>query len=124
MASQPANSTIRVYRALRGQRSLLRNESLKAISGNMRALILQVPGEEVPATDYSYDTTRKGVTPYDRAGLPIVVSVRATKTWETATSLTGVDIARQIGPDKIVTNTADGLTSATNSDLHKAAQDA
>ena len=124
MASQPANSTIKVYRALRGQRALVRNESLKAFSGNMRPLFLQVPGEEVPATEYAYDTSRKGVTPYDRAGLPIVVTLRATKSWATATSLSGVAIAQQVGPDKLVTNTATGLASATNSDLHKKAQDA
>lgn len=124
MANQPANSTIKVYRTLRGQRNLSRYESLKTISGNLRGMFVQVPGEETPATDYTYDTTRKGVTPYDRAGLPVVVSARAVKSWTTAAAFTGVDIAVRIGPDQFLRNTATGLADAEDSDLFKVAQDA
>jgi hypothetical protein len=124
MASQPLNESIKVYRTVRGFRNSLRNESVKAFTGNLRPLALQVPGEEVPSVDVLTRDTNKGVTPYDRTGRPVVVGIRATKDFSTVATLTGIAAPFAIGNDKFVENTEAGLASDTESDLHKAAQDA
>lgn len=123
MASQPANSTISVYRVIRGQRGATRHESIKALTGGLRKLDLQVPGDERPGVvALTLDTVNKGVTPYDRAGLPIVVGAKVTKDFSTIETLAGIASPVAIGHDRFVENSAAGLASGTNSDLQKKAR--
>jgi hypothetical protein len=121
---------------MRSQRDWDRNETIKAKTGHLRKLILQQPGLETPfvAIGTSFDTTRKGLSSYDRNGLPIVVGARATQAFETIENLTGIALPIEIGQDKFITNSVvkstDGsgnvfyssTSAATTRDLFKDAQ--
>jgi hypothetical protein len=123
MASQPLNENIKVYRTVRGFRNSLRNESVKALTGNLRALALQVPGEEVPSVGALTRDANLGVTPYDRTGRPVVVGARAVTDFASVESLTGIAAPFAIGNDKFVENSEAGLEIAARSDLQKQARD-
>jgi hypothetical protein len=124
MASQPLNGDVKVYLTLRGQRSGVRQENVKALTGSLRKLELQVPGAERPSVGaLTVDANTKGVSSYDRAGRPVVVGAKAIKDFKTVASMTGVAFPVQIGQDKFVENTAAGLAStAAGADLQKQAR--
>lgn len=126
MASQPLNTAIKVFRTLRSQRSGVRHESVKALTGGLRSLDLQVPGLETPDVyALTRDTNTKGITTYDETGRPIVIGIRAVKDFSVIETLTGVDIPVVIGQDKFIQNTTAGLaTVAAGADLQKQARDA
>ena len=126
MASQPLNTSISVFRQLRSERDGRRQESVKAITDHLRALLLQVPGQEIPAVvNLTLQAGTSGETSYNRAGRPLVVGVRQAKDFQTVNSLTGVDFFVEIGQDRFIQNTAAGLASdAAGADLFKQAQTA
>lgn len=121
MASQPLNTGIKIYRTLRGQRGLVRHESVKAITSKQRTLELQVAGQERPEVyALTRDANTKGVTSYDALGRPVVIGARAVKNFNVVERLTGVTFPVEIGHDKFVENTAAGLASDTaGGDLQK-----
>jgi len=88
MASQPANTDIRVHRRVRSYRQDLRHTSVLQLTGDISTLIMSVPSEEVLVTE-----TRDGSTAgllvttaldADRAGLPVVRELRPVTTFEEA----------------------------------------
>lgn len=104
-SSQPANSTITVYRRLRFQRQDQRHDSVRSVlSPGFRALEAVVPGEEVRVIR-NFDTSFKS----DRyfRGHQVYVYNRAPVTYATAVStLTGIEIPFQIGRDKFLNKDA------------------
>lgn len=117
MASQPLNSTIQVFRRLRGERNGLRHESIKALTAGLRPLILQIPGAEVPAVEAKTRDANKGVTTYDEKGRPLVVGYRATTDFHVYANFSGVNFPVRIGQDKFIENTPVGLGVAAQADL-------
>lgn len=126
MASQPLNTTIKVYQRVRAQREINRYDSVKNIIGRLRPLIAVVPGEEVRTaygtrtsqpTDFSpfMGSAAAGAT----RGLPITVGPKAAKDFKTVAQLAGVDFPVEIGQDKFVQETeanaaVDLFTNAKN----------
>lgn len=127
MASQPSNTSISVYRQVRAFRNDQRLESIKAITGKLRNLVLSVPAQEDRVEVKGRDTTVQGTSSYfgqaaagATRGFPVVVGTRAAKDLEVVETLSGVDFIVTVGRDRFVTNDADSLTN----DLHQQVRDA
>ncbi len=110
MASQPANTSIKVSQRLKGVRKSLRHESVAALTKKLRPLILSVPGEEVLIGVLARDTSVKDFSPYmgegrtsATRGMPIVVGALSEVTFANAEeNLAGVDFSIKIGTDKFL----------------------
>lgn len=127
MAGQPANTDIKVYRALRTYRQAHRHESVGALIKRLRPQVLSVPGEEVLVGALTRDTNTADFSPYmgearhnAGRGFPIVVGLLGqVSASNAATNLPDIDFPFQIGENTFITNTEAGLTG----DLHQDARD-
>lgn len=127
MASQPANTTISVFRRIRSYRQMHRHESVAALIKRLRPLVMSIPADEILVEVKSRDTAVADFSPYmgearhnATRGFPIVIGLKDQTSFSNAqTNITEVDFAFQIGHDKFLTNTTAGLTR----DLHQDARD-
>ena len=111
MSAQPANTSISIYRALRTQRQILRNDSVAAIIKRLRPLVLVKPGEEILVGVVNRDTTVADFSPYmgqaaagATRGFPIVIELLPVATFAQGQSMNShVDFAFQVGSDKFIT---------------------
>lgn len=125
MSSQPANSTISIFRTVRSYRKALRHEAIAALTKRLRPLIMSVPGEETLVGVLARDTTVQDFSPYcgearfgAGRGFPIVVGLYQVKTFATAQeNLPSIDFAFQIGSDLFLHNVASGLDQDLQGDL-------
>lgn len=111
--SQPANSTISVYRRVRTQRRDERHDSVKSVlSPGLRTLELVAPGEEtriVRNYDASFKTDR-----YWR-GHQVYVNNRTVPTYANAVAgIANIEVPFQIGRDKFFGN----VEASLDNDLH------
>ena len=87
MASQPANTTINVFRRLRLFREHLRHESVKNITSWLRGLVFSVVGEEIRTINGVLDTTVSDLSVVAKDGFPITVGPRAAKDFSAVETL-------------------------------------
>ena len=126
MASQPANTDIKVYRTIRSYRQMHRHDSVAALIKRLRPLVMSVPAQEILVEVKTRDASVKDMSPYmgearhtASRGFPIVIGLKGQVSFSNAqTNITSVDFAFQIGHDKFVSNTVAGLTR----DLHEDAR--
>lgn len=121
MASQPANSTIKVYRSVRAYRQMHRHDSVEAITKHLRPLVMSVPGEEVLTGVLTRNTSLKDFSSYmgqasagATRGMPVVVGVKSTTSFADAQSGLTVAPALKIAGDKFLTNDSANV----DDDLH------
>lgn len=125
--SQPLNSTVNVYRRVRGQRNMQRHDSIKNITHKLRTLILQPPHQEIRTQVVSRDTSVTDFSTYmgqakgvATRGHPIVIGTVARKNFNVVNNMTGLDFPVKIGSDKFVQLVSGSATR----DLHQDARDA
>lgn len=136
MSSQPLNSDILVYRNVRSYRQGLRHESVKAMTGKLRQLVLQVPGQEIQTqvnkrdvnvADFSsFMTAQAWASPTGGAvrGMPIVIGTRGTRDLNAVNVLTAGTInVFEIGTDKFVEKKVESTTTNLFSDVQGTALD-
>lgn len=114
MSAQPLNTSISVFRTIRTQRNILRNDSVAAIIKHLRPLVTIVPGGEITVGVLSRDTTTKDFSPYmgqasygSGRGFPIVIGTLKQLSFadaqaeivDPASLDSSVDFAFQIGSD-------------------------
>lgn len=122
MADQPLNADIAIFRAVRSQRNILRGDSIKAQTGDLRPLVIVVPGKEVLVETKSFDTSKRDFSPWGQNGQPIVVGVKAQKDISLVETMTDVTLI-QVGSDKlIVSDTAAHAAGASTGDVFAKAQ--
>lgn len=127
MADQPLNTDIQIFRTVRSQRAMARNDSIKNITGRLRRLFLVEPGREIYT---SYGARMTSVTdfspfmgearPLASRGLPITIGVRAVKDFSAIETMVGVDFPVVIGQDAFVQETA----ATVGGDIQQSARDA
>lgn len=124
MAAQPLNTSISIYRTVRSKREAVRHESIAAITKRLRPLIMVVPGEEDLVEVKTRDTSVADFSPYmgearhdASRGFPIVIGLKDTVTFTSALSIADTDFFLQVGADRFITNTADGLDGDLFGDL-------
>lgn len=130
MASQPANSTISVFRTVRSYRAAHRHEAVAALTKKLRPLYMSVPGEENLVGVLARDTSLADFSPYcgegrptATRGFPIVVGLLPQKPFEHAQEgITGVDFSFTVGMDKFLAPTSAGLSRDLHADLRDDAQ--
>lgn len=118
MSAQPANTEISIFRTARSMRQILRHESVKAIIGRLRPLIMVVPGDEILVGVLTRDTANKDFSPYcgqaaagALRGFPIVVGLEPVMSFSQAeTTVPNGDFPFVIGSDWFIQNTEAGLT--------------
>lgn len=114
MASQPANSTIRVHRRVRAYRQDLRHNSIKDLTMRMRPLIMSVPGEQVLVTE----TRDAVVSDAFRSGHPVVRYLREVTTFEEAAEgISGLNFPVKIGRDKFLEKSTANVADDLHQDL-------
>lgn len=126
MSAQPANTTISVFRSVRGRRADHRHDSVESLTKKLRPLHLIVPGEEITSGVQTRDTAFADFSPYmgeaspvASRGMPVVVGLNATVDFAYAEeNLPGVGMSFQIGRDKFITNDSSSLSR----DLHRDAR--
>lgn len=108
MSAQPLNTSISVFRTIRTQRNILRNDSVAAIIKHLRPLVTIVPGGETTVGVLARDTTTKDFSPFMgqaswKAGLrgfPIVIGTLKQLSFADAQAhIASADFAFQIGSD-------------------------
>jgi len=109
MADQPLNQDIQIFRTVRGQREILRHDSVKNIIGKLRRLILVEPGCELRTEYGTRSTTVTDFSPFmgmaaagATRGLPITVDIRTAEDFSCVDDMTGIDFPVEIGSDKFV----------------------
>jgi len=124
--AQPLNNTISIYYRLRGEREASRHDTIKNIIGDLKALTLIVPGQEVRTEVVARDTTVSDMSPYmgqaaagATRGMPVVVGVQQLKDFSLIQNLTGVDFPVVVGRDKLVQYDSDHVSE----DLYGNARD-
>ncbi len=125
MASQPANTDIKVFYSVRSQRDPIRHESVAALTKRLRPLVMSVPGEEILVGVLARDTAVSDFSPFmgearygAGRGFPIVIGLLKRKAFADAQEgLTGIDFAFTIGQDKFLQNTEANLSRDLHSDL-------
>lgn len=127
MASQPANSSISVYRTVRAYRQSHRHDAVASLTKKLRPLVLSVPGEEDHVEVKTRNTSLSDFSSYmgqaaagASRGMPIVIGTRSAPTFEAAQEgITGVAAAITVGGDQFLENSAGSLSG----DLHQGARD-
>lgn len=124
MSAQPLNTSIAIYRTIRSQRQALRHESVAALTKRLRPLVMVVPGNENLVEVKSRDTSVADFSPYmgearhgASRGFPIVIGLAETVTFSEALAIADTDFFIQVGSDRFITNTADGLDGDLFGDL-------
>jgi len=128
MSAQPANTSIKIYRAIRSYRAHDAHTSIANRIKRLATLQMSIPGREDKFTEIvARDTNVTDFSPYmgeARAtatrGYPVVIGTAAQVSYINAQgNLPSVGFGFQIGQDKFITNTEAGLTG----DLHQDARD-
>ena len=107
MSAQPLNTSISVFRTVRTQRNILRNDSVAAIIKHLRPLVTIVPGGEISVGVLSRDASTKDFSPYmgqasygSGRGFPIVIGTLKQLSFADAqANIASADFAFQIGSD-------------------------
>lgn len=107
MSAQPLNTSISVFRTIRTQRNILRNDSVAAIIKHLRPLVTIVPGGETTVGVLARDTTTKDFSPFmgqasygSGRGFPIVIGTLKQLSFADAqANIASADFAFQIGSD-------------------------
>lgn len=107
MSAQPLNTSISVFRTIRTQRNILRNDSVAAIIKHLRPLVTIVPGGETTVGVLARDTTTKDFSPFmgqasygSGRGFPIVIGTLKQLSFADAQAhIASADFAFQIGSD-------------------------
>lgn len=127
MASQPANTRIKVFRTIRSYRRADRQESIAALTKRLRPQVMSIPGREDLVEVKTRDTSVSDFSSYmgeasvsATRGYPVVVGLRDQVSLSNAQgNLPNIGFAFKIGQDTFVTNTEAGLVG----DLHQDARD-
>jgi hypothetical protein len=114
MSAQPLNTSISVFRTIRTQRNILRNDSVAAIIKHLRPLVTIVPGGETTVGVLARDTATKDFSPYmgeaswnAGRGFPIVVGTLKQLSFADAqANIASADFAFQIGSDLFLKSSA------------------
>ena len=121
MSNQPANSSIKIYRAVRAQREYRLTDTVKTKTAGLRAFSVVVPGAENHKSMALTRDNSLGISDYDRTGRPIVVGARGDTSLDTIldadSGLDGIGFPVRVGNDLIITNSETGVDDATDGDL-------
>jgi len=118
MAEQPSLSNVSIFRTVRSYRQALRHESIKALTGRLRSLVMSVPSREV-----LIDETRD-VAPSDafRFGHPVVRYLRPQFAFADAVAgIGGLQAPIVIGQDKFLAKSEANKADDLQADLRAAA---
>jgi hypothetical protein len=127
MSAQPANTSIKVYRAIRSYRAHAAHTTIANRIKRLAPLVMSVPGREGAFTQVvARDTNVTDFSPYmgearvtALRGYPVVIGTAPQVSYQNAQgNLPGIGFSFQIGQDKFITNTEAGLAG----DLHKDAR--
>lgn len=128
MSAQPANTSIKIYRAIRSYRAHAAHTSIANRIKRLAPLVVSVPGREgvftqVTARDTNVTDFSSYMGPASATatrGFPVVIASAPQVSFANAQgNMSGVGFAFQIGQDKFLTNTEAGLSG----DLHQEARD-
>ncbi len=116
-SSQPANTTIKVYRRVRAQRSLPFNRSVFETFQRVTPLVMVVPGQEHLGVTETRETLAEGAAILDTSltvgrgtGLPIVRYTQSMPTLEEAAeSITDLNFPVRIGQDVMLEKAASNI---------------
>jgi len=127
MSAQPANTSIKVYRAIRSYRAHDAHTTIANRIKRLAPLVMSIPGREGAFTqvvardsDVSDFSSFMGEARVSAVrGYPVVIGTAPQTSFVNAQgNLAGIGFGFQIGQDKFITNTEAGLTR----DLHKDAR--
>lgn len=127
MSSQPANTTIKIFRTIRSYRQANRQDSIAALTKRLRPQVMSVPGREDLVEVKTRDTGVSDFSSYMGEarttfgrGYPIVIGLRGQVSLTNAQgNLPDIGFAFKIGQDSFLENSSAGLTN----DLHSDARD-
>jgi hypothetical protein len=131
MASQPANTTIKVFRTLRSYRRADRQEAIASLTKRLRPQVMSVPGREDLVEVEARDTAVSDFSSYmgeartsASRGYPVVIGLRDQVSLANAQgNLTEIGFAFKIGQDQFLENTEAGLTRDLHTDARALAAD-
>lgn len=127
MSAQPANTSIKVYRAIRSYRAHAAHTTIANRIKRLAPLVMSVPGREGAFVQVvARDSDVSDFSPYmgearttALRGYPVVIGTASQVSFENAQgNMAGIGFSFTIGQDKFITNTEAGLTR----DLHKDAR--
>lgn len=128
MSAQPANTSIKVYRAIRSYRAHAAHTTIANRIKRLAPLVMSVPGREGAFVQVAArDANVSDFSPYmgearvtALRGYPVVIGAASQVSYQNAQgNLPGIGFSFQIGQDKFITNTEAGLAG----DLHQDARD-